>query len=443
MVKQFPDGFLWGTATASFQIEGATKADGRGESIWDRFAATPGKVLNGATGDPACESYYRYAEDIALIKAMNNNAYRFSVAWPRVIPDGDGAVVKVGLDYYDRLVDALLEAGITPLVTLYHWDLPQVLQDKGGWTNRATIDAFLRYVDVAVSCFGDRVKMWSTFNEPWCVSILSYEIGEHAPGYHDRKMALQAAHNVLVAHGKAVPIIRERSPQSKVGIVLNMGLAYPMMDTPADHECAELEHARHNLWFIDPIMGNGYPQNAWQFYGDTVPEVQSDDMESMYPALDFLGVNYYQRIIAHDPAGGEGNLLNQRSTNVSDRNWEIYPSGLYDLLLWLHQNYPQIPEIHVTENGMSLYDVVEDGEVHDPRRIEFLKQHFAAAHAALDAGVPLKGYFVWSLMDNFEWAFGYGSRFGLAYVDFPTQQRILKDSGHWFGQVAAANALED
>jgi beta-glucosidase len=444
MIRHFPEGFLWGTATASFQIEGATKADGRGESIWDRFAATPGKVLNGDTGDPACESYYRYREDIALMKAMNNNAYRFSVAWPRVIPTGDGSVVEAGLDYYDRLIDALLADDITPFVTLYHWDLPQALQDKGGWANRATIDAFLRYVDVVVTALGDRVSLWATFNEPWCVSILSNEIGEHAPGLHDRLLALQVAHNVLLAHGQAVPIIRRRSPQAKVGIVLNMSPAYPAMDTPADHRLAELSHARSNLWFIDPIMGKGYPHNAWDFYGGDVPEIQPGDLDAMPPALDFLGLNYYSRMVAHDPAGGEGKVLHQRDhQNVSARDWEIYPRGLYDLLTWLRQDYPQIPEIYVSENGIACRDVIEQGAVHDPQRIRYLQQHFAAAHDAIKAGVPLKGYFVWSLMDNFEWAFGYDSRFGLAYVDFATQQRSLKDSGKWYGQVAAANGFED
>lgn len=444
MVKQFPEGFLWGTATASFQIEGATQADGRGESIWDRFAATPGKVLNGDVGDPACESYYRYTEDIDLIKLMNNNAYRFSIAWPRVIPDGDGEVVEAGLDYYDRLVDALIAANIIPFVTLYHWDLPQALQDKGGWASRATIDAFLRYVDVTVSRLGDRVNMWATFNEPWCISILSNEIGEHAPGLHDRKLALQVAHNVMLAHGKAVPIIRERSPQAKVGIVLNMTPAYPAMDTAADHQRAALDHARHNVWFIDPIMGRGYPQNAWKMYGGDVPDIQPGDLDAMHPPLDFLGLNYYTRIVAHDPADGEGTRLHQRDdVNVSARNWEIYPRGLFDLLTWLRKNYPEIPEYYVSENGIACRDVVENGAVHDPQRIDYLKQHFGAAHDAINEGVPVKGYFVWSLMDNFEWAFGYDSRFGLAYVDFDSQRRLPKDSAAWYGRVAAANALED
>lgn len=443
MTRHFPEGFLWGTATASYQIEGATKADGRGESIWDRFSATPGKILNGDTGEPACESYYRSDEDVALMKAMNNNAYRFSIAWPRVIPDGDGAVNQAGLDYYDRLVDKLLAAGIVPSITLYHWDLPQALQDRGGWANREVIEAYVRYAQVVLTRLGDRVPYWATFNEPWCIAFLSHEIGEHAPGLHDRRLALQVAHNVLAAHGQAVPVMRACCPASKIGIVLNMEPTYPHMDTEADHKLAALWHARFNLWFLDPIMGRGYPDNAWQYYGEDVPEILPGDMERISAPLDFLGLNYYSRRVVHDPAGGEGPILHQRDEgNVSARNWEIYPRGLYDLLIWLHADYPQIAEIHVSENGIACRDAVDgDGHVHDPQRIAFLKQHLEAALDAIEAGVPLKGYFVWSLMDNFEWAYGYDSRFGLAYVNFETQERILKDSGRWYGRVAQANAL--
>jgi beta-glucosidase len=329
-------------------------------------------------------------------------------------------------------------------VTLYHWDLPQALQDGGGWGSRATADAYLRFVHATVTRLGDRVKIWSTFNEPWCVSILSHEIGEHAPGMRDRKVALQAAHTILLAHGRAVPIIRQISADAKVGIVLNMVPCYPAFDTPADRELAELHAARFNLWFIDPIMGRGYPKNAWDFYGEAVPEIRSGDMDMMHPTLDFLGLNYYSRSILHDENGGEGRRLYRRDDgNVSSRGWETYPRGLYDLLVWLHRDYPQIPAIYVSENGIALRDTVENGQVHDPKRIEYLRQHFSAAHDAIGAGVALKGYFVWSLMDNFEWAFGYDSRFGLAYVDFTTQQRVLKDSGYWYGRAAAANAIED
>jgi beta-glucosidase len=443
MEKTFPEGFVWGTATASFQIEGATREDGRGESIWDRFAATPGKIRTGETGDPACDSYHRYPQDIGLMNAMGMNAYRFSTAWPRIIPDGSGAVNPAGLDYYDRVVNGLLEAGITPYVTLYHWDLPQALQEKGGWGNRATIEAYLRYVDITVSRLGDRVKHWTTFNEPWCISLLSHYLGEHAPGLRDLRLALQVAHHVLVAHGEAVPVIRRRCPDGEVGIVLNLEPNYPATDTEADQIAAQLGHAKFNLWFLDPVAGRGYPQDAWDDYGECVPTLLPGDMETIAQPLDFLGVNYYSRRVCHDPAGGQGRVLNRRDDQrVSDRGWEIFPQGLYDLLLWLHTDY-KLPKLVVTENGISLQDVVVDGRVQDPARIDYHRQHLDMLLKAVQAGVPARGYFVWTLADNFEWAFGTSSRFGLAYVDFATQERVLKDSGRWFGRVTRANALVD
>jgi beta-glucosidase len=442
MGKDFPKGFLWGTATASYQIEGATSKDGRGESIWDRFSATPGKVFGGHTGDPACESYDRYEEDIAVMKAMNNNAYRFSVAWPRVVPEGVGPINGAGLDYYSRLVDELLEAGVSPFVTLYHWDLPQALQDRGGWANRSTIGAFADYAEIVTRRLGDRVKMWATFNEPWCVSILSNELGEHAPGLKDRKVALQVAHNVLVAHGTTMPIIRNNSANCKAGIVLNMEPAYPAMDTDADRRLAELSEAKFNLWFLNPVMGKPYPQIAWDHYGADVPEILDGDMKTIHQPLDYFALNYYTRKVAHDPDGGEAAVLNARDEDkVSDRGWEIFPQGISDLLTRVHNEYPDIQEFYISENGMSLRDELEDGRVSDPRRIDYLKDHFSTVLDLIEAGIPVKGYFVWSLMDNFEWACGYDSRFGLAYVDFQTQKRTIKESGHWYGRVAAANAL--
>ena len=439
----FPKGFYWGTATASFQIEGAVSEDGRGESIWDRFCATPGKIKTGETGQPACDSYHRYKEDIALMSAMNNNAYRFSVAWPRVIPDGDGKINSPGLDYYDRVVDALLEAGITPFITLYHWDLPQALQDKGGWASRATVDAYVRFVDATVKHLGDRVSHWMTHNEPWCVSILSHQLGEHAPGLRDRKVALQVAHNLLVSHGLAVPLIRQQCPSAQVGIALNFSPAYPATDSAADQALTRCEHARFNLWFLDPIAGRGYPQDAWDGYGSDVPRVEAEDMKIIAAPLDFLGVNYYSRNVCHDPVGGGGSrILNERSqVNVSDRDWEIYPQAMYDLLIWLGLGY-NFKNIYLTENGASYRDVVSpDGEVHDPKRSDFLFQHLTTLLKVIEAGVPLHGYFCWSLMDNFEWAFGTSSRFGLAFTDFYSQKRFLKDSGKWFGEVAYANRI--
>jgi beta-glucosidase len=439
----FPPTFFWGTATASFQIEGATTEDGRGESIWDRFAATPGNILTGETGDPACDSYHRYEEDIALMRELGVNAYRFSIAWPRVIPTGDGAINEAGLAYYDRVVDALRAAKIEPFVTLYHWDLPQALQDRGGWANRATIDAFMRYVDVVVSRLGDRVTYWATHNEPWCISILSNEIGEHAPGLHDRKIALQVAHNLLVAHGKAVPVIRRNCPDAKVGIVLNFSPTYPASDNDVDQRAARIADDQYNRWFLDPLMGRGYPQAGWAAYGTDVPQIEPGDMKVMHSPLDFLGVNYYTRRVIHDPTGdSSGRVLNQRdNTNVTDRDWEIFPQGMYDLLTWLHREYG-FSDLYLTENGASYHDVVSaDGQVHDPKRQDFLRQHLETLLRAIDAGVPVRGYFCWSLLDNFEWAYGTSSRFGLVYTDFTTQQRIIKDSGYWYGRVTRANAL--
>lgn len=443
MTTSFPTPFFWGTATASFQIEGATTEDGRGESIWDRFCATPGKILTGERGDPACESYHRYEEDIALMRELGTNAYRFSIAWPRVVPTGDGPINEAGLDYYDRLVDALRAAEIEPFVTLYHWDLPQALQDHGGWADRTTIDAFVRYVDVVVTRLGDRVKYWATHNEPWCVSILSNEIGEHAPGLHDRKIALQVAHNLLVAHSRAVPVIRERCPNGKVGIVLNFSPTYPASDSDADRRAAQIADDQHNRWFLDPLVGRSYPQAGWEAYGPDVPSIEPGDMEIMSPPLDYLGVNYYSRAVVHDPTSKPGaQLLNQRDdTNVTGRDWEIFPQGMYDLLMWLHNEYG-FSDLLLTENGASYPDVVAlDGHIRDPKRQDFLRQHLEALLRAVDAGVPVRGYFYWSLLDNFEWAYGTSSRFGLAYTDFTTQQRTIKDSGSWYGRVTRANAL--
>jgi beta-glucosidase len=443
MTNSFPKGFYWGAATASFQIEGATKEDGRGESIWDRFASVPGHILTGETGDPASDSYHRYRDDVALMQQIGLNAYRFSIAWPRVLPLGTGAVNAKGLEYYDCVVDALLEAKVTPFATLYHWDLPQALQDKGGWANRETIDAYLKYVDVVVGKLGDRVKHWMTHNEPWCISILSHGLGIHAPGLKDMKIALQVAHNVLVSHGKAVPIIRERCSGAQVGIVLNFNPAYPATDTEADRIATRHAHATFNLWFVDPVAGRGYPQDAWEEYGDKVPNVQAGDLEVMAAPLDFLGANFYSRAIVHDPDGGVGKVVNRHNpVNMMARGWEVWPQALRDLLTWLHKDYT-FPALFVTENGATYDDVVWQGQIHDPARQDYIKQHLGVLPDVIAEGVPLKGYFCWSLLDNFEWAAGTRDRFGLAYTDFQTQERIIKDSGHWFSRVIQANAVVD
>jgi beta-glucosidase len=382
-------------------------------------------------------------DDIALMKEMGLNAYRFSTAWPRILPDGDGAVCEKGLDYYDRVVDGLLKAGVQPFITLYHWDLPQALEDKGGWAKRSTLDAYTRYVDVVVSRLGDRVKHWMTHNEPWCVSILSNELGEHAPGNHDRKLALQVAHNLLVSHGMAVPVIRQRCPDGKVGLVLNFSPTYPATDSAADQALARQEHARFNLWFLDPIAGRGYPRDAWEGYGADVPQVQPGDMETIAAPIDFLGVNFYSRAVVHDPKGGEGSrVLNTRSqVHETGRQWEIYPQAMYDLLVSIRNGY-NFSDLFLTENGASYHDVISpDGKIHDELRTAYLYQHFTTLLRAIEAGVPVRGYFCWTLADNFEWAYGTSSRFGLAYTDFQTQKRTLKDSGIWYGKVAKANAV--
>jgi beta-glucosidase len=444
MSQAFPAGFVWGAATAAFQIEGATREDGRGESIWDRFASIPGNILTGETGDPACDSYHRYHDDIAVMQALGVNGYRFSTAWPRIVPDGDGSINTPGLDYYDRLVDALLAAQITPFITLYHWDLPQALQDRGGWGNRATIEAFVRYADAVVSRLGDRVVHWMTHNEPWCISMLSHHLGAHAPGLRDRKLALQVAHNVLVSHGQAVPVIRDRCAAAQVGIVLNLYPAYPVTDSEADQRATRMYNEKFNLWFVDPVAGRGYPEDAWREYGADVPDILPGDMETIRVPIDMLGVNYYSWHLCHDRDNSQGRKIINRPNpvNMMARGWQIVPHALKDLLTWLHTDYA-FPALYITENGACFDDVVWQGAVHDLARLDYLRQHLEVLPGLIEAGVPLKGYFYWSLLDNFEWAMGTRDRFGLAYTDFATQRRFLKDSGHWYGRVTRANAIVD
>jgi beta-glucosidase len=444
MAQTFPEGFVWGAATASFQIEGATREDGRGESIWDRFCATPGKVANGDTGDPACDHYHRWRDDVALMRDLGLQAYRFSIAWPRIIPDGDGAVNQVGLDFYDRLVDELLAAGITPHVTLYHWDLPQTLQDRGGWPSRDTAHAFARYADVVARRLGDRVKHWITHNEPWCASWLSYWIGEHAPGLKNGP-ALEAAHHLLLSHGLAAPAIRAASPGAEVGITLNFSPAHPATDSEQDRDAARRHDGFFNRWFADPLFRGAYPEDMVALYagmGAAAP-VREGDMATIAAPIDFLGVNYYNRaVIRHDPEGqglGYGTL--EPEGEYTHMGWEVYPDALRELLVRLHRDYAPA-KLYVTENGAAYPDELSaDGAVHDAARTRYLERHFAAAHAAIAEGAPLEGYFVWSLMDNFEWAWGYSRRFGIVYVDYETQRRTLKDSAHYYRGVIAANGI--
>ena len=448
---QFPDTFLWGTATSSYQIEGAWQEDGKGESIWDRLAHTPGKIVDGSNGDVACDHYHRWADDIALMQAIGLQAYRFSIAWARILPNGTGEVNQAGLDFYSRLVDGLLAAGITPYATLYHWDMPQAQQARGGWPDRVTVDAFVEYADVISRHLGDRVKNWITHNEPWCVSFLSHQIGEHAPGWKDDwGAAFRAAHHVLLSHGRAVPVIRANSAGSEVGITLNFEWAESASRSAADLTATRWYDGYFNRWFVDPVYGRGYPADMVAAFTEAgiMPNgldfVQPGDMAAISAPTDFLGVNYYTRKVMKAqseeqpfpvPADEAATLPR------TDMDWEIYPHGLYSLLCRLHFNYG-MPKLYVTENGCSYADGPgEDGAVHDARRTQYIRQHFMAAHRAILAGVPLAGYFVWSFLDNFEWAKGYVERFGIVWVDYATQQRILKDSALWYKDVIAANGF--
>jgi beta-glucosidase len=447
----FPPGFVWGAATSSYQIEGAWDEDGKGESIWDRFAHTPGKIVDGTHGDVACDHYHRWQDDIALMQGLNLQAYRFSIAWPRILPEGRGQVNQKGLDFYSRLVDGLLAAGITPFATLYHWDLPQALQDQGGWPSRATAEAFVEYADVVARALGDRVKQWMTINEPWCVGFLSHQIGEHAPGWRNWPAALAASHHVLLAHGWAAPVLRANSPGAEVGIVLNFTWADAASPSAADADATRQADGYSNRWFSDPVYGRGYPADmvadftAARYLPRGLDFVQDGDMQAVAVHTDFLGVNYYTRTVVRNadaaaslpqtvfPAGPEQH---------TEMDWEIYPEGLYKLLARLWLDY-QIPKLYVTENGCSYSDGPDaHGRIADARRIAYLRSHLAACHRAIAAGAPLAGYFQWSLMDNFEWAKGYTQRFGMVWVDYATQQRIPKDSALWYRDAIVQNAVE-
>jgi beta-glucosidase len=446
---RFPASFVWGAATASFQIEGGMDADGKGPSIWDAFCRVQGAVLNGDTGDVADDHYHRWQEDIALMKDMGLPAYRFSIAWPRVLPEGRGAVNQAGLDFYDRLVDGLMNAGITPFVTLYHWDLPQVLQEKGGWANRAIIDDFACYTEIVAQRLGDRVKDWITLNEPHVFAYVGHYAGRHAPGLKDLQTANQVAHHALVAHGRAMGVLRALWPDADAGITLNMSLAYPASNTPADRLAARMADGHLNRWFLDPLFGRGYPADLLSFYGESAPTIEGDDLETIAEPVDFLGINYYSnrfvRAVSAEVdsmgfAGLKADDLRAAGYELTEMGWPVMPDGLRELLVWVNRTY-RPGAIYITENGAAFADQLEEGAVHDPRRVDYLREHLSAARRAISDGVPLRGYFAWSLMDNFEWALGYSKRFGLVYVDYETQQRILKDSARYYQQVITENAL--
>jgi beta-glucosidase len=449
----FPPAFLWGAATASYQIEGAWNEDGKGESIWDRFAHTPGKVKNGDTGDVACDAYHRWSEDIWLMKELGLKAYRFSISWPRVLPQGWGKVNPTGLDFYSRLVDGLLEAGITPFVTLYHWDLPQALQNDGGWAARSTAEAFIEYADAVTRRLGDRVKHWITHNEPSVAALDGHFSGEHAPGVRDMAVAIQVSHHLLLSHGWAVPVIRRNCPGAEAGITLNVNWTVSASASAADRNALRREQGIWVRWYADPLYGRGYPADMVAdaiAEGHLPPEgmtfVQPGDLQAIAITTDFLGLNYYARFIARDNDAPD-NLPQtvfappRDSEHYTETGWEIYPDGLFNILAWIYFEY-QPPKIYITENGASYSDRPDaEGRVRDTHRLEYLRAHFAAAQRAIQVGVPVEGYFVWSLMDNFEWAEGYTQRFGLIWVDYQTQKRIFKDSARWYQKVIAENIV--
>ncbi|MEY6430813.1 GH1 family beta-glucosidase [Thioalkalicoccus limnaeus] len=430
----FPTSFLWGAATSAYQIEGSPLADGAGASIWHRFSREPGRVVGGATGDSACDHYRRYREDIALMAWLGINAYRFSVAWARVVPDGNGTLNPKGLGFYDRLVDALLAQGIEPMLTLYHWDLPAALEDRGGWLNPDSAKWFGDYAQVLFQALDDRVRLWLTLNEPWVSAVLGYLTGTHAPGRRGLREAALAAHHLLLAHAEAVTAYRAVG-RHRIGIALNLEPQYAASAQAEDVEAAARRHIYVNRWFLDPILLGRYPAEIPQLFGADWPRRALQRAGLIRAPIDFLGVNYYSRaLVVDDPSGrpARGRLVKRRDAQLTAMGWEIFPQGLTEMLLWIRREYGELP-VYITENGAACNDPLpERGRVLDPGRARFLGRHLIAAQEALGRGVDLRGYFAWSLLDNFEWAYGYSKRFGLIHVDFATQRRTPKMSARFY-----------
>jgi beta-glucosidase len=435
--NSLPADFIWGAATASYQIEGAAREDGRGESVWDRFSATPGKVRGGDTGEIACDFYHRYRDDVQLMRKLGLDAFRFSVAWPRVFPEGRGKLNTAGLDFYDRLVDTLLENEIEPFATLFHWDTPQALEDAGGWPARATAEAFVDYAEAVVGRLGDRVRFWTTHNEPWVVAWIGHSWGEHAPGRTSEADAVAAAHHLLLSHGWAVEAVRRAAPGVQVGITLNLQEAYAHSESPEDEAASWQVDGEANRWFLDPIFRGAYPADLLERNELVAPHVRDGDLEAIAAPIDFLGVNNYFRFVVGAGTDGPRFVANPEAQHT-EMGWEVYPDGLHRLLVRVADDYAP-PAMYVTENGAAFGDVrVHDGQVHDPERTSYLETYIDAMSRAVADGAPVKGYFVWSLLDNFEWAHGYSKRFGLVYVDYPTLERVPKDSFHWYRGLIAS-----
>ena len=451
-VERFPDDFTWGVATSAFQIEGAQDVDGRAPSIWDTYAARPGMIEDGTRANVACDHYYRYRDDVRLMKYLGVGAYRFSISWPRILPEGRGAVNAAGLDFYDRLVDALLEARIEPWVTLYHWDLPEALQREGGWVNRETVDAFVELAEAVSERLGDRARNWITHNEPWCVSMLGYAQGDQAPGKRNWQEALVVSHHLLLSHGRAVRVIRRNAAGAKVGITVNSSRVQPASPSEADQVAARQFDGELNRWFLDPIYFGQYPSDVVAYHEreGRLPKgmsfVRYADLAQIHTPIDFLGVNYYSRSVVRSSEIPESEneprtIPEPDARGLTDMGWEVYPDGLTQTLERLSSNY-EPGSLIVTENGAAYATGPgPDGAVQDTQRCEYLRGHVQACLSAIESGVPLHGYFLWSLLDNFEWAFGFSKRFGIVWVDFETQERIIKASGHMYRRIIQHNRL--
>ena len=439
---RFPDGFLWGAATSAYQIEGSPLADGAGPSIWQRFTHSPGLTTNGDTGDIACDHYRRYEGDVALMAELGLNAYRFSISWSRVLPEGTGRVNAKGLGFYERLVDALLERGIQPTATLYHWDLPEALDDRGGWLNRDIANWFADYARVCYKAIGDRVPMWSTLNEPWVVTDGGYLFGALAPGHRNLFEAPIATHNLMRAHGAAVQAYRAEA-KDRVGIVVNLEPKYPASDSAEDLAATRRADAYMNRQYLDPVIFGTYPEEMREIFGEAWPEFSDEDMKLVRQPIDFVGINYYTRNVSKDnplalPVRATG--VRQPQHAVTETGWEVFPPALTAVLEWVTKRYGPMP-LYITENGAAFYDPPKpiDGRIDDPLRVAYYRAHLRAAHEAIRNGVDLRGYFAWSLLDNFEWSLGYSKRFGIVHVDYETQERTPKASAAFYSKVIATN----
>ncbi len=439
---EFPAQFLWGSATSAYQVEGSPLADGAGPSIWQRFCHTPNMVRDGDTGDVACDHYRRYREDVALMSGLGLNAYRFSVAWSRVVPAGRGAVNKAGLDFYERLVDALLKHGIEPMVTLFHWDLPAALDDRGGWLNPDIADWFADYATIVFRRLDDRVKLWATLNEPWVVTDGGYLHGALAPGHRNRFEAPIATHQLLRAHGSAVQAYRAAG-RHKIGVVVNLEPKYSASDAAADRAATVRADAYMNRQFLDPMLLGRYPDELAEIFGEAWPHWPAADLELIKQPIDFVGINYYTRNVTRFDPGAwplRAGPVRQKRATYTETGWEVFPQGLTDMLVSVKQRYGN-PPLYITENGAAFFDppTAEGDRIDDPLRVDYLRKHVAAMHAAIQAGVDVRGYFAWSLLDNFEWSLGYSKRFGIVHVDFETQKRTPKNSAHLYSKIIASN----